>query len=167
MKHFRRLTFLLSFILILTAGGVVAMAANNGPCEDEEESYAYVQFYNLEKDDMIYVYSFRTPQEGIATSAKGAVYDKKTNTLTLTNCNMPDYMLSMNMMGDNFKIKLVGSSHIGMLCAWGYGYGGSVEIIGDGKLYVNEELRCYSITAGRNKVLLQDKWECGSVCICR
>ena len=53
MKHFRRLTFLLSFILILTAGGVVAMAANNGPCEDEEESYAYVQFYNLEKDDMI------------------------------------------------------------------------------------------------------------------
>lgn len=77
MKHFRRLTFLLSFILILTAGGVVAMAANNGPCEDEEESYAYVQFYNLEKDDMIYVYSFRTPQEGIATSAKGAVYDKK------------------------------------------------------------------------------------------
>ena len=59
MKHFRRLTFLLSFILILTAGGVVAMAANNGPCEDEEESYAYVQFYNLEKDDMIYVYSFK------------------------------------------------------------------------------------------------------------
>ncbi len=139
MKHFRRLTFLLSFILVLTAGSVVAMAANNGPCEDEEWGYAYVQFYNLEKDDMIYVYSFRTPQEGTATSVKGAVYDKGTNTLTLTNCNMPDYMLSTNMMGDNFKIKLVGSSHIGMLCAWGYGYGGSVEIIGDGKLYVNEK----------------------------
>lgn len=139
MKHFRRLTFLLSFILILTAGGVVALAANNGPCEDEEMSFAYVQFYNSEKDDMIYVYSFRTPQEGTATSVKGAVYDKSTNTLTLTNCNMSDYMLSMNMMGDNFKIKLVGSSHIGMLCAWGYGYGGSVEIVGDGKLYVNEK----------------------------
>lgn len=139
MKHFRRLTFLLSFILVLTAGSVGAMAANNGPCEDEEWSYAYVQFYNSEKDDMIYVYSFRTPQEGTATSVKGAVYDKGTNTLTLTNCNMPDYMLSTNMMGDNFKIKLVGSSHIGMLCAWGYGYGGSVEIIGDGKLYVNEK----------------------------
>lgn len=61
---------------ILMAGGVTAMAANNGPCEDEEESYAYVQFYNSEKDDIIYVYSFRTPQEGIATSAKGAVYEK-------------------------------------------------------------------------------------------
>ena len=139
MKHFRRLTFLLSFIFILTAGGVTAMAANNGPCEDEEWSFAYVQFYNSEKDDMIYVYSFRTPQEGTAASVKGAVYDKKTNTLTLTNCNMPDYMLSMNMMGDNFKIKLVGSSHIGMLCTWGDGYGGSVEIVGDGKLYVNEK----------------------------
>lgn len=30
MKHFRRLTFLLSFIFILTVGGVAAMAANNG-----------------------------------------------------------------------------------------------------------------------------------------
>lgn len=139
MKHFRRLTFLLSFIFILTVGGVAAMAANNGPCEDEEWSFAYVEFYNPDNNEAIYVYSFRTPQEGIATSAKGAVYDKKTNTLTLTNCNMPDYVLSMNMMGDNFKIKLVGSSHIGMLCAWGYGYGGSVEIVGDGKLYVNEE----------------------------
>lgn len=144
MKHFRRLTFLLSFILILTAGGVVAMAANNGPCEDEEESYAYVQFYNSEKDDMIYVYSFRTPQEGTATSVKGAVYDKSTNTLTLTNCNMPDYRLTTNMMGDNFKIKLVGTSHIGMLSAWGDFYGGSVEIIGDGKLYVNEQQKMSS-----------------------
>lgn len=144
MKHFRRLTFLLSFILILTAGGVVAMAANNGPCEDEERSFAYVQFYNSEKDDIIYVYSFRTPQEGIATSAKGAVYDKKTNTLTLTNCNMPDYRLTTNMMGDNFKIKLVGTSHIGMLSAWGDFYGGSVEIIGDGKLYVNEQQKMSS-----------------------
>lgn len=81
MKHFRRLTFLLSFILILTAGGVVAMAANNGPCEDEEESYAYVQFYNLEKRRARYMCTASgTPQEGIATSAKGAVYDKKTNT---------------------------------------------------------------------------------------
>lgn len=139
MKHFRRLTFLLSFILIMTAGGVVALAANNGPCEDEERSYAYVQFYNSEKDDIIYVYSFRTPQEGTATSVKGAVYDKSTNTLTLTNCNMPDYRLTTNMMGDNFKIKLVGTSHIGMLSAWGDFYGGSVEIIGDGKLYVNEQ----------------------------
>lgn len=144
MKHFRRLTFLLSFILILTAGGVVALAANNGPCEDEERSFAYVQFYNSEKDDIIYVYSFRTLQEGTATSVKGAVYDKSTNTLTLTNCNMPDYRLTTNMMGDNFKIKLVGTSHIGMLSAWGDFYGGSVEIIGDGKLYVNEQQKMSS-----------------------
>ena len=46
MKYFRRLAFLLSFIFILTVGGVAAMAANNGPCEDEEWSFAYVEFYN-------------------------------------------------------------------------------------------------------------------------
>ena len=63
MKHFRRLTFLLSFIFILTVGGVAAMAANNGPCEDEEWSFAYVEFYNPDNNEAIYVYSFRTPQE--------------------------------------------------------------------------------------------------------
>ena len=139
MKHFRRLTFLLSFIFILTVGGVAAMAANNGPCEDEEWSFAYVEFYNSDNNEAIYVYSFRTPQAGTTTSAKGAVYDKSTNTLTLTNCNLPDYRVVTNMMGDDFKIKLVGTSHVSALYAWGDGYGGSVEIVGDGKLYVNEK----------------------------
>ena len=139
MKHFRRLTFLLSFIFILTVGGVAAMAANNGPCEDEEWSFAYVEFYNPDNNEAIYVYSFRTPQAGTTTSAKGAVYDKSTNTLTLTNCNLPDYRVVTNMMGDDFKIKLVGTSHVSALYAWGDGYGGSVEIVGDGKLYVNEK----------------------------
>lgn len=88
MKHFRRLTFLLSFIFILTVGGVAAMAANNGPCEDEEWSFAYVEFYNPDNNEAIYVYSFRTPQAGTTTSAKGAVYDKSTNTLTLTNFHL-------------------------------------------------------------------------------
>ena len=121
MKHFRRLTFLLSFIFILTVGGVAAMAANNGPCEDEEWSFAYVEFYNPDNNEAIYVYSFRTPQAGTTTSAKGAVYDKSTNTLTLTNCNLPDYRVVTNMMGDDFKIKLVGTSHVSALYAWGDG----------------------------------------------
>ena len=40
-------------------GGVAAMAANNGPCEDEEWSFAYVEFYNPDNNEAIYVYSFR------------------------------------------------------------------------------------------------------------
>ena len=95
--------------------GVAAMAANNGPCEDEEWSFACVEFYNPDNNEAIYVYSFRTPQAGTTTSAKGAVYDKSTNTLTLTNCNLPDYRVVTNMMGDDFKIKLVGTSHVSAL----------------------------------------------------
>ncbi len=85
MKHLRRLTFLLSFIFILTVGGVAAMAANNGPCEDEEVELHMLSSTIPDNNEAIYVYSFRTPQAGTTTSAKGAVYDKSTNTLTLTN----------------------------------------------------------------------------------
>ena len=77
--------------------------------------FAYVEFYNPDNNEAIYVYSFRTPQAGTTTSAKGAVYDKSTNTLTLTNCNLPDYRVVTNMMGDDFKIKLVGTSHVSAL----------------------------------------------------
>lgn len=137
MKHFRRLSFWLSFIFILTVGSATALAANNGPSEDEEWSFAYVLFFNNERDESRYMYSFRNP--GGTSVVEGALYNKASNTLTLTNCNMSDYVLSANMMGDDFKIKLVGTSHIRALTAWGDGYGGSVEIIGDGKLYINED----------------------------
>ena len=137
MKHFRRLSFWLSFIFILTVGSATALAANNGPSEDEEWSFAYVLFFNNERDESRYMYSFRNPGE--TSVVEGASYNKASNTLTLTNCNMPDYVLSANMMGDDFKIKLVGISHIRTLTAWGDGYGGSVEITGDGKLYINED----------------------------
>lgn len=41
-------------------------------------------------------------------------------------------------MGDDFKIKLVGDNQIKSLIVWGYGYGGSVEILGDGTLTINK-----------------------------
>ena len=43
------------------------------------------------------------------------------------------------MMGDDFKIRLIGKNHVQQLAVWGDGWGGCVEFVGDGSLYVNEK----------------------------
>ena len=41
-------------------------------------------------------------------------------------------------MGDDLKLKLVGDNHISSLVVYGFGWGGNLEIIGDGSLTINE-----------------------------
>ena len=69
---------------------------------------------------------------------EGAVYDKATNTITLTNYNHPEMTLATNEMGDDLKLHLVGDNHIAELVVWGFGWGGNLEITGDGSLTINE-----------------------------
>ncbi len=64
-------------------------------------------------------------------------YDRETNTLTLDNCNAG--RLVANMMGNGFKIKLVGNNTIEGLLVWGFHYGGSVTFVGDGSLTITKE----------------------------
>ncbi|MBQ1728726.1 MAG: hypothetical protein II036_00030, partial [Oscillospiraceae bacterium] len=66
----------------------------------------------------------------------GASYNSATNTLTLTNFSCS--WMEVNLMGNGFKINLVGESHIGRLVVWGFMYGGSVTFTGSGSLYLNE-----------------------------
>ena len=70
-------------------------------------------------------------------SPSNAVYDKATNTLTLTNFTA--YDLDVNLMGNGFTIKLVGENKLDRLCIWGAYYGGSVTLTGDGSLTVNKD----------------------------
>lgn len=63
-------------------------------------------------------------------------YDENTNTLTLDNANAD--VIVANLMGNGFKMELIGESHIGMLLVYGFYYGGSVTFTGDGTIYVNE-----------------------------
>lgn len=65
----------------------------------------------------------------------GASYDEATNTLTLTNFT-GDY-LNANLMGNGFKLKLVGDNKLKGIVVWGFMYGGSLTITGDGKLTIN------------------------------
>ena len=67
-------------------------------------------------------------------SIPGAYYDEATNTLTLDNYS-GDY-LNVNLMGNGFKLKLIGDNSLDGIVVWGFMYGGSLTITGDGTLTV-------------------------------
>ena len=68
-------------------------------------------------------------------SIPGASYDEATNTLTLNNYT--GEFLNVNLMGNGFKLKLVGDNELTGIVVWGFMYGGSLTITGDGKLTLN------------------------------
>lgn len=74
---------------------------------------------------------------GPTATYEGMAYHPDTNTLTLTNCTAG--LINANMMGNGFTIELIGENHVGAILAWGYQYGGSIKITGNGSLVINED----------------------------
>ena len=64
-------------------------------------------------------------------------YDSTTNTLTINNFS--GSVIEANMMGNAFKIRVLGENHVGYILIYGAGHSGSVTFTGDGKLTVGEE----------------------------
>ena len=127
---------LLAGLLTLCMAVVMAVPAfaDNGPSSGDMSS-AWVQLYDSRGSyfgDVLY------SNGGEADTVEGAVYDKATNTITLTNYNHPEMTLATNEMGDDLKLHLVGDNHIAELVVWGFGWGGNLEITGDGSLTINE-----------------------------
>lgn len=77
--------------------------------------------------------------EAVDGTIPGLSYDGVTNTLTMTNYDGP--ALDINMMGNGFKIRLVGDNRLDHLNLWGFYSGGSVTLIGSGSLTVNARQR--------------------------
>ena len=117
--------------LCMAVGMAVPAFAENGPSSGDMSS-AWVQLVQGETGKFLYSNS------GKVDTVEGAVYDKSTNTITLTNYNHPDTALITNEMGDDLKLHLVGDNHIAELVVWGFGWGGNLEITGDGSLTINE-----------------------------
>ena len=65
-------------------------------------------------------------------------YDKKTNTLTLNGYQEAEKRIVANEMGDDFKVKVVGNNQIQGIAVWGYSYGGSLTLEGNGSLEINK-----------------------------
>lgn len=117
--------------LCMAVGMAVPAFAENGPSSGDMSS-AWVQLIQGETGKFLYSNS------GKVDTVEGAVYDKATNTITLTNYNHPEMTLATNEMGDDLKLHLVGDNHIAKLVVWGFGWGGNLEITGDGSLTINE-----------------------------
>ena len=108
MKHFKKVSLMLAG-LCMWVGCVLTVQAANGP-NTGEYSAAYINIYDrggTNTNHFVYVTGSQK-----AETVKGAVYDKKTNTLTLTNYKHPTMSIEANEMGDDFKIKLVGDNQI-------------------------------------------------------
>lgn len=66
----------------------------------------------------------------------GVSYDAVSNTLTLTDFSAPSAVLSLTMMGSDFKIRLSGSSSLAAIRSEAMGWGGSITFTGNGALDV-------------------------------
>ena len=147
------LSILLSVLMIISVCATAALAGNGPspawmPGEEGEGDYyfAYVCFLEY-KDNGQMVWEGGMPvvrrvfsNNTVLNDVPGAVYDRETNTLTLTDFNQPNYQLETNMMGDDFKIKVVGECALAGFVSYGDGWGCSINIIGDGTLTVNNKL---------------------------
>lgn len=134
MKRWKKMmafcfAFLMSFVMFGSS-----VEAANGPNEQDWSS-AYIviddgsanpkQLYNANKSVTI-------------STIKNISYDKKTNTLTLNGYQEAEKKIVANEMGDDFKVKVVGNNQIQGIAVWGYSYGGSLTLEGNGTLEINK-----------------------------
>ena len=132
-KRSKAAAIALTTVMALSAAVVFTVPkaeAANGPCDEGDWAYAYIAVGNSETKDNIF-----SSQESNAID--GVSYDKASNTLTLDGYKNADNYIATNMMGDDFKIRLIGDNEIGSIVAYGDAWGGSVTICGDGSLTVN------------------------------
>ena len=100
MKHFKKVSLMLA-VLCMWVGCVLTVQAANGP-NTGEYSAAYINIYDrggTNTNHFVYVTGSQK-----AETVKGAVYDKKTNTLTLTNYKHPTMSIEANEMVYYFNI---------------------------------------------------------------
>ena len=134
--------------------------AGNGPSTEQNQLCfeSYIRFYNSNGNiTQMYYYIFGC--NNVLNQLNGATYDRETNTLTLNNLNN-EYWLELKMMGEDFKINLVGNNKIGQIEVFGNEYGGSVHFVGNGSLTINTQNSDYTpikINAeGSNSQLIVD-----------
>lgn len=131
----------LTTVMALSAAVVFTVPkaeAANGPCDEGDWAYAYIAVGNSETKDSIF------SSQG-SNAIDGVSYDKASNTLTLNQYKNADNYIATNMMGDDFKIRLIGENEISSIVAYGNAWGGSVTICGDGSLTVNRKRQEYGV----------------------
>lgn len=123
--------------VVLAVSAAVSFAAPqvkaaNGPCDTGDWAYAYINVRNGEESTLLF------SSKG-TNSIDGMSYDRESNTLTLNNYKSSTTVIVTNIMGDDFKINLVGDNEIGSIGSYGDAWGGSINISGNGTLVINAD----------------------------
>ena len=148
------LSIMISVMLLVTMVPMTAFA-ENGPSEktetwgDEVHYYAFINAFTPDDKGAYFgeygqpvgenhaVFSENTVHN---TALSGISYNRETNELTLDD-SAPCVWLSINMMGDDFTIRVDGRVALDGIVVYGDGYGGNLHIKGNGELTVNENKR--------------------------
>ena len=153
----RKIVAVFLAVLLLASLFPASALAEKGPFDPGEEGFVY-SFIRLEELDENGEPIMETDEEGFETpkfypiylndkitEQAGASYDKKTNTLTLTDFGGKREILNVNLMGDDFTIVVRGNCNVAQISVSGGGiimqpqWGDSLHITGDGTLEVNTE----------------------------
>ena len=134
--HSKKMTALVGAVVLAVSAAVSFAApqvkAANGPCDTGDWAYAYINVRNGEESTLLF------SSKG-TNSIDGMSYDRETNTLTLNNYKNKTAGIATNMMGDDFKINLIGDNEIGGIGSYGDAWGGSINICGNGSLIINAD----------------------------
>lgn len=131
----KRILIAFMFMIIVLFGvRTIDVFAGNGPSDE----YSFVSFFELDAQDNSETKVIYEPNTVHNDALAGATYDKATNTLTLSNLKT-NLGLSVNEMGEDFKINLVGENEIAYMIIYGFEYGGNVEFVGDGSIAINKD----------------------------
>lgn len=134
--HSKKMAALVTAVVLAVSAAVSfavpQVKAANGPCDTGDWAYAYINVRNGEESNLLF------SSEG-TNSIDGMSYDRESNTLTLNNYKSSTTVVVTNMMGDDFKINLVGDNEIGSIGSYGDAWGGSINISGNGSLVINAD----------------------------
>lgn len=134
--HSKKMAALVTAVVLAVSAAVSfavpQVKATNGPCDTGDWAYAYINVRNGEESNLLF------SSEG-TNSIDGMSYDRESNTLTLNNYKSSTTVIVTNMMGDDFKINLVGDNEIGSIGSYGDAWGGSINISGNGSLVINAD----------------------------
>lgn len=134
--HIKKIAALAGAVVLAVSSAVLYAAppvkAANGPCDTGDWAYAYINVRTGEDSTTIF------SSKG-TNSIDGMSYDRKTNTLTLNNYKNKTAGIATNMMGDDFKINLIGDNEMGGIGSYGDAWGGSINICGNGSLVINAD----------------------------
>ena len=134
--HIKKIAALAGAVVLAVSSAVLYAAppvkAANGPCDTGDWAYAYINVRTGEDSTTIF------SSKG-TNSIDGMSYDRETNTLTLNNYKNKSAGIATNMMGDDFKINLIGDNEIGGIGSYGDAWGGSINICGNGSLVINAD----------------------------